>query len=63
MNVYRHKLFTGKRKHYDTGQIAFVIADSNPNKKWFEPSSQDALESSGARPLWLQAGVRYWGWL
>jgi hypothetical protein len=69
MRVFRNKSFT-KRDYEATNVVACTIVDDGAkvpdNFELTEDSllwGEDEAALAGLTPLWIEGGIRYWGWL
>lgn len=60
MKTFKNKNFT--KRNYECTNIVFCQAETAPDANWIECDSIE-LELTSCRQLWLQDGVRYFGWL
>lgn len=66
MTLFRHTSWTGpKSRNYDFTNIVACYAETAPSEH-FVPCTTDelnALVKTPVRPLYIQAGVEYYGYL
>lgn len=60
MKTFKNKQF--KRRDYETTNVVFCQAESAPNDNWMECAA-DEMAKTTVSQLWIQGGVRYFGWL
>jgi len=62
--TFIHKNWSGKRD-YETTNVVAAEADHQPGIAWkrVDRSEFDALIARGASQLYIEQGVRYFGWL
>lgn len=58
MNTYRNKNHT--KRDYETTNVVACVSESAPGPAW---ELADATILDGLTQLWIQAGVRYYGYL
>ena len=58
MKTYRNTRFTCR--DYECTNVVACVSDTPPNDNWIEC---DASTLDGLMMLWIQNGVRYYGWL
>lgn len=51
-----------KTRDYECTNVVYCQAESMPDGTWVECPAAD-LEKSTCIPLWIEAGVRYFGYL
>jgi hypothetical protein len=62
MNVYRNTRYA--MRNYECTNVVACVADKKPSPQWAECSETEAetiLEK--LTPLWIENGVRYYGYL
>lgn len=61
MQVYRNTLFV--KRNYDCTNIAAcsVVDDGAKIPEHYEPADESLI--ANMTPLWIESGIRYWGWL
>ena len=61
MEVYRNTRFT-KRNYECTNVAACLVYDAGSKvPEGYEPANESLI--SNMNPLWIEAGIQYWGWL
>jgi len=62
--IFIHANWSGKRDYEATNVVA-AEADHQPGIAWkrIDRNEFDALIARGASQLWIENGVRYFGWL
>jgi hypothetical protein len=58
MNTYRNTGYA--KRDYETTNVVACVAEVAPGSNW-EPADESIL--SGLESLWVQDGVRYYGYL
>jgi hypothetical protein len=58
MMTFKNKNFT--KRNYECTNVVFCIAEVAPNENWIETS--EAMPE-GMDQLWIENGVRYFGWM
>lgn len=58
MKTFKNKNFT--KRNYECTNVVFCIGESAPNDNWIETT--EAMPEN-IRPLWIENGVQYFGWL
>lgn len=59
MKTFRHPRWTGKRD-YECTNVCACQAETAPDAEWIEDSGAIAPNMT---QLWIERGVRYWGYL
>ena len=60
MNTYKNKNF--KARNYEYTNIVFCQSEEAPNENWIE-CKESEIEERGCSQLYMQAGIRYFGYL
>lgn len=61
MEVFRNKNFT-KRNYECTNVVACSRVDDDAKlPENYEPAPESLIEN--LTPLWIEGGIRYWGWM
>jgi len=60
MKTFKNKNFI--KRNYECSNIVFCQSETAPNENWVECDELE-LKSTSCYQLWLQDGVRYFGWL
>ena len=61
LKTYRHSEYKGKR-NYECGTVAVCRAVAAPNTYWTE-CEESIITLNKMKPLYIEAGVQYFGWL
>jgi hypothetical protein len=63
MKVFANKRFTERRRDFECTQLvaAEILDEVGVAPAWYEPV--DASILAKLTPLWIEGGVRYWGYL
>jgi len=59
MTVYKNKNFT--KRDYECTNVVACMAEKNPNEQHYTKGSDADL--NGLTQLWIEGGVRYYGYL
>ena len=60
MKTYKNVNF--KKRDYECTNVVFCQSETAPNENWVE-CDESEIESTTAKQLYAQNGVRYFGWL
>ena len=63
LQMFRNKHFT--TRDYETTNVVACLAENAPNENWI-PTTHEALNAmlrSPVKPLWIEGGVQYYGYL
>lgn len=59
MTVFKNKFFT--KRDYECTNVVACVADQNPDPSKWEAADESTLQ--GLTPLWIERGVRVYGYL
>lgn len=58
MKTFKNKMFV--KRNCDCTNVVFCVAENAPNDNWIE--TNEAIPQS-MQQLWIENGVRFYGWL